>query len=164
MMALNRRARLGRRVMLALCALAFAPAVLFAAEPVTVVLDQAKVLHLPDRTTTVVVGNPLIADISVQSGGLIVITGKGYGMTNLIALDTRGSLLMEQMVEVRAPAEHVVTLYRGIERETYSCTPNCERRIMLGDTSAYFDATLAQTGRREGQAAGSGAGNEPRAR
>ena len=128
------------------------------AETVTVILDRAKVLKIPDRTTTVVVGNPLIADIAVQSGGMIVVTGKGYGITNLIALDTRGNTLMEQSVEVQAPSEHIVTVQRGIERESYSCTPKCERRIMLGDSPLFFEATLTQTGRRDGQAQGASPG------
>jgi len=47
-----------------------------AAEPIDVALDQATVLQLPERATTVVVGNPLIADLSVQRSGLAVVTGK----------------------------------------------------------------------------------------
>lgn len=124
------------------------------ADTITVVLDQAKVLKIPDRTTTVVVGNPLIADIAVQAGGMMVVTGKGYGVTNLIALDTRGNTLMDQSIEVQGPSEHAVIVYRGVERESYSCTPKCERRITLGDSQPYFDAALAQTGRRDGQAQG----------
>ena len=125
------------------------------ADTFAVVMDRAKVLKIPERTTTVVVGNPLIADISVQAGGMIVVTGKGYGVTNLIALDTRGNTLMEQVIEVQGPKEHVVVMYRGVERESYSCTPNCERRITLGDTAPFFESTLLQTGRRDGQAQGS---------
>ena len=128
------------------------------ADTITVVLDQAKVLKIPDRTTTVVVGNPLIADIAVQAGGMMVVTGKGYGVTNLIALDTRGNTLMDQSIEVQGPSEHIVIVHRGIERESYSCTPICERRIMLGDSPAFFDATLIQTGRRDGQAQGANQG------
>ena len=56
-------------------------------EPVTVHLDQAKLLKLPERTATLVVGNPLIADAVVQPGGIVVITAKSYGVTNLVALD-----------------------------------------------------------------------------
>ena len=133
-----------------------------AADAVIVILDQAKVLRIPERTTTVVVGNPLIADISVQTGGMIVVTGKGYGVTNLIALDTRGTALLEQMIEVRGPADHVIVVNRGIERESYSCTPICERRITLGDSQVYFETTLLQSGRRDGQAQGAGVNNEPR--
>jgi Flp pilus assembly secretin CpaC len=100
----------------------------------------------------VVVGNPLIADVSIQPGGQLVVTGKGYGVTNLIALDRSGRVLLEKTVEVQGPKEDVVVVYRGVERESYSCTPNCEKRITLGDAQIYFDATLAQAGNRTNQA------------
>ena len=45
-----------------------------------VVLDQATIMKLPEKVATIVVGNPLIADVAVQSGGLVVVTGKGYGV------------------------------------------------------------------------------------
>ena len=61
-----------------------------AAEVLTVNLDQAEVLQLPDRVATIVIGNPMIADASLQSGGMLVVTGKGYGATNLLALDRGG--------------------------------------------------------------------------
>jgi hypothetical protein len=113
-------------------------------EAIGVYLDQSRVLKLPDRTATLVVGNPLIADISVQAGGVLVLTGKGYGTTNLIALDRNGALLMEHPVQVLGPRDNVVAVFRGVERESYSCTPDCNRRIMLGDTPAYFTANMNQ--------------------
>lgn len=125
-----------------------------AVDAFTVILDQAKLMKLPERTATVVVGNPLIADVSVQTGGMMVVTGKGYGLTNLIALDVRGNTLLEQAIEVQGPRDNIVVVQRGVERETYSCTPRCERRITLGDAPTFFDATLIQTNRRDGQAQG----------
>lgn len=124
------------------------------AADMTVIVDQATLLKLPERVATIVIGNPLIADASVQAGGMMVVTGKGYGVTNLIALDRAGSVLMEKSVEVQGPRQHVVVVYRGVERESYSCTPICERRITLGDSNAYFDAVIGQTGIRNAQAEG----------
>ena len=48
-----------------------------AAEPLDITLDQATLMKLPDKVATIVVGNPMIADVAVQSGGLVVVTGKG---------------------------------------------------------------------------------------
>ena len=60
---------------------------------------------------------------------------------------------MDKTVQVLGPAgSDLVVVYKGIERESYSCAPECERRITLGDSPAYFSATLAQTGTRNGQA------------
>ena len=124
------------------------------AADLTVITDQAKLLKLPDKVATIVVGNPLIADVSLQSGGMMVITGKGYGVTNLVVLDRAGTVLLEKSVEVQGPDADVVVLYRGIERETYSCTPVCERRLTLGDSNVVFDTGVAQTGSRNGLAQG----------
>jgi Pilus formation protein N terminal region len=124
------------------------------AADVTVILDQAKLLKLPDKTSTLVIGNPLIADASLQPGGMMVITGKGYGVTNMVALDRAGTVLMEKTVEVQGPRGNVVVVYRGIDRATYSCAPNCEARITLGDNPAYFEAVIGQTAARTGLAQG----------
>jgi hypothetical protein len=90
----------------------------------------------------------------MQPGGLLVITGKGYGSTNMIALDRAGEKLMDRSVEVSGPRDNVVVVYRGVERESYSCTPQCERRITLGDAPPYFESTVAQSGTRNGAATG----------
>src|SRR4030081_26544 len=71
------------------------------AADIDIIIDEAKLIKLPDRVATLVIGNPLIADASVQSGGLVVLTGKSFGATNFIALDRSGAVLMEIVVEVR---------------------------------------------------------------
>ncbi len=122
------------------------------AADVAVILDQAKLIKLPEKVATVVVGNPLIADASLQPGGLMVVTGKGYGTTNIIVLDRSGAVLMEKTIEVQGPREHIVVLYRGIERETLSCTPTCQPRITLGDGNGHFTAAITQAVTRNNQA------------
>jgi Flp pilus assembly secretin CpaC len=139
------------------------PRLVFANE-LGIVLDQATLLKLPEKVSTIVIGNPAIADVAVQSGGLVVVTGKGYGTTNLIALDRAGTVLMERSVVVRGADLHTVAVYRGAERESYSCTPNCERRITLGDSPAYFGAVIGQTDARNAQATTAGAAAKPGAR
>jgi Flp pilus assembly secretin CpaC len=119
---------------------------------VKVILDQAKLLKLPASTATLVIGNPLIADVAIQPGGIVVVTGKGYGVTNLLALDRSGTVLLERPIEVGSPRGSIVAVFRGVDRESYSCTPDCQRRVMLGDAPAYFDATLTQAGTLSAQA------------
>jgi Flp pilus assembly secretin CpaC len=112
---------------------------------IDIVLDQARLIKLPERASTLVIGNPLIADVSMQSSGLMVVTGKGYGVTNLIALDRNGATLMEKQVSVKGPYANTVVVYRGMARETYSCAPFCEPRVTLGDASAFFTRNLTET-------------------
>jgi Flp pilus assembly secretin CpaC len=129
-----------------------------------IVLDQATLLRLPEKVSTIVVGNPAIADVAVQSGGLVVVTGKGYGTTNLIALDRTGEVLMERNIVVRGSNGSTVSVYRGAERESYSCTPDCERRITLGDAPGYFGAAIGQTEARNAQATTAGSASKQGAR
>ena len=133
------------------------PAPAHAGDTITVVLDQATIAKLPEHVSTIVIGNPLIADVTVQAGGLLVVTGKGYGTTNLIALDRSGAVLTERSIQVLGPQDKVVVVYRGVSRESYSCAPDCERRITLGDASAYFEDTLQQSGNRNARAQGQAA-------
>jgi hypothetical protein len=140
--------------LLAFCSLvAFGSGTAGAAD-IEVILDQARLIKLPDRVSTLVIGNPVIADAAVQVGGWMVITGKGYGLTNIVALDRSGAVLMEKTVEVQGPRD-VVVVYRGIDRATYSCTPDCEATLALGDSQAGFALTAGQIAARNGLAAAS---------
>jgi hypothetical protein len=126
------------------------------AEPVptavAVNVDQAKLVKLPASVSTIVVGNPLIADVSLQNGGMVVVTGKGYGATNFIAMDRSGEVLVDRVIQVEGPSDRLITVYRGAERESYSCMPVCQRRVTLGDSDTYFKSTLDQAGTLSGQA------------
>ncbi len=114
---------------------------------------QAQIMKLPDKVATIVIGNPLIADATLQTGGILVVTGKGYGSTNLLALDRGGKIVMDTTIEVvGAAGANLVVVYKGVARESYSCTPECAPRITLGDDSKFFGDTLTQSGSRTGQA------------
>jgi Flp pilus assembly secretin CpaC len=133
---------------LALAAPADAPS----PDSISVNVDQAKLVKLPGRITTIVVGNPLIADVALQPGGIIVVTGKGYGATNFIAMDRSGEVLVDRVIQVQGPTDQVVTVYRGVERESYSCMPICQRRVTLGDGEGYFKSTMDQANSLSSQA------------
>ena len=126
--------------------------------PITVRLDEARLLKLPERAATVVIGNPLIADVAIQPGGLAIVTGKGYGATNVIVLDRSGAVLTEHILQVKGPPDRVV-VYRGVARDTYSCTPECSPRNTLGDDDDYFNKTLTQVTNRNTQTLTAGTAN-----
>lgn len=128
-----------------------------AADAIAVNVDQAKLVKLPTRVATIVVGNPLIADVTLQTGGILVVTGKGYGATNFIAMDRSGEVLVDRIIQVEGPTDQLVTIYRGVERESYSCLPICQRRITLGDGENYFKSAMDQAGSLNSQATGNAA-------
>jgi Pilus formation protein N terminal region len=123
--------------------------------------DQAKLVKLPAKVATIVVGNPLIADVTLQTGGIVVVTGKGYGATNFIAMDRAGDILVDRTIQVEGPTDQLVTIYRGVERESYSCRPICQKRVTLGDGESYFKAAIDQAGSLSGQASGAAAAVKP---
>ncbi len=123
-------------------------------ETVLVTVDHAKVIKLPEKAQTVVIGNPIVADVTVQKNGVMIVTGKSFGVTNLIALDASGNMIAESLVRVRAPSENVLTVQRGMERESYSCAPKCQPSVQLGDAQRFFGETGGQASSRNGMASG----------
>ena len=113
-----------------------------AADVVEVNLDQAKLIELPDNALTVIIGNPAIVDIALlRSGGRIVLTGKSFGETNLITVDKNGGVINESRVRVSAGGA-LLTVQRGMERESYSCSSRCEPTVSLGDSSRYMGENI----------------------
>jgi Flp pilus assembly secretin CpaC len=96
------------------------------AEGIEVVMNQAKIVRLSRPADTIVVGNAAIADASVQDATTIVLTGKGFGVTNLVVLDGDGVPMMDEQVVVTRSDDKSVRVYRRSSMQTLSCTPRCE--------------------------------------
>jgi Flp pilus assembly secretin CpaC len=121
-------------------------------ESISLMLDRATIIRPPAKTSMVVIGNPAIADVAVQKNGVMVLTGKSYGETNMIALDDQGQLISESWIKVGALGRNNMVVVRGSETETYSCTPNCQPTVAVGDSDKHFSKSGAQVGTRNGQA------------
>jgi hypothetical protein len=123
-----------------------------ALDSIVVQTDRAQVLKLPPKATTIIIGNPMIADVTVQKNGSMVVTGKSYGTTNLIAQDSTGAVIGESLIRVEAANEGTMIVQRGMDRESYSCTPNCQPTLSMGDVQKYFEVVGGQTNVRNGLA------------
>lgn len=97
-----------------------------AAEPIQVVINQAKIVKLARPADTIVIGNPEIADASVQDASTIVLTGKGFGVTNIVVLDQEGVPIVDEQIVVARQTANSVRIYRRSNIQTLSCTPYCE--------------------------------------
>jgi len=106
---------------------------------IEVLTDQARIHRLPRAASTIILGNPLMADVSVEGGKLLVITGKNYGTTNLIALDSEGKEIGHFNLHVKTSGIHKVTLQRGTGRISYACAPRCEPELQVGDDLKHFE-------------------------
>jgi Flp pilus assembly secretin CpaC len=128
-----------------------------ASDVISLMLDNATIIKVPEKTATLVVGNPMIADVAMQKNGIMVLTGKAYGETNLLALDEGGALVSETRLRVQRAQRNTVVVVRGIEPETYSCTPECAPTLTLGDSEKHFGKVGGQTTNRNQLAVPQGA-------
>lgn len=116
--------RICRAMLIAVAMLTAAPA--SASETIRVVINQAKIVKLARPADTIVIGNPNIADASVQDASTIVLTGKGFGVTNLVILDRDGMPIVDEQIVVSRSVADSVRVYRRANVQTLSCTPYCE--------------------------------------
>lgn len=93
---------------------------------INVTMNQAKIVKLSRPADTIIVGNPNIADAAVKDPKTIVITGKGFGVTNFVVLDAAGTPIVDEQVEVSRSVANTVRVYRRATVQTLSCTPFCE--------------------------------------
>jgi Flp pilus assembly secretin CpaC len=115
-----------------------------AASDVVIQADQAKIIRVSGQPGTVVVGNPSIADVSVQ-GDQVVLMGRNYGVTNLIILDREGIQLAALDVTVQITDKNAVHVYKAGGRMSLTCAPTCEQTLQVGDeTTKVFEPLTRQ--------------------
>ncbi len=104
--------------------------------------DQAKLVRLPEPAANIIIGNPSIADVTLQSSTLLVITGKTFGVTNLIVLNADDRIILSERLMVQADEQKVVSLNRGGSTTTYNCVPKCEPVIKIGDEANHYQGIV----------------------
>lgn len=132
------------------------------ADDLIVRYDQSQLLRLPRPVSEIIVGNPAIADVTVQGGNLLVVTGKSFGLTNIIALDADKNIIQDQRVMVERDEHNVINLHKGTNRQTYSCTPNCSPMVTVGDDLEFLSKTVSanSTKAKSAEPGGSDAGSQ----
>ncbi|MGY6710374.1 MAG: pilus assembly protein N-terminal domain-containing protein, partial [Rhizobiaceae bacterium] len=93
---------------------------------------------------TIIIGNPQIADASVQDSSTIILTGRGFGVTNLVVIDTDGMPLLDEQVIVSRGTANSVRVYRRADVQTLSCTPYCEGAFRT-DAERASDRDMGQS-------------------
>lgn len=116
-----------------------------AAENLTIVSDQTTTVTLQQEPGTVVIGNSSIADASAE-GRLLFLHGKAFGATNVLILDGNGQKIAEYTVRVRVDDPESVVVFKQsgkvTMRESYSCVPNCEPTLQVGDSPAFTSSVV----------------------
>lgn len=122
-----------------------APAYAIDGAPISVNVNMARILRINASAATVIVGNPGIADVTIQDPQTLILTGKSYGQTNLIVLDSAGNPIADTMLEVVQMQAGVVTVYQGQARTSLACAPVCQDLVMMGDNRSFLQGTLEST-------------------
>lgn len=133
-----------------------------AAADLVVRYDQSQLLRLPRPASDLIIGNPSIADVTIQGGNLLVVTGKTFGVTNIIVLDAERNVIQDQRIVVQRDEARLVNLHRGNLRQSFSCTPNCSPTLTIGDDTQFFEMVskhnTTKTGFSDSGGGGSGGG------
>ena len=112
-------------------------------------MDEARVVKFSKPAATVYVANPTVADVNTIDPTHVVILGKAFGQTNLIALDGHGNEIESEHVVVLG-SDHLVTLNRGSNQFTFACaTARCETAMAPGDVRTPYDDNFEEIERRE---------------
>jgi Flp pilus assembly secretin CpaC len=112
------------------------------ADPISVKVNMARILRISAPAATVIIGNPAVADVTIQDPQTLVLTGKSYGQTNLIVLDNAGNPVADTLVSVVQAQGDLVTVYMGNARTTVMCAPVCQPTIMMGDDTDFTNNTF----------------------
>ncbi len=116
-----------------------------ASDGVTVNVNMARILRINSAASTVIIGNPAIADVTIQDPKTLILTGKAYGQTNLIILDAVGNPIADTLVDVVQQDANLMTVYQGTSRTTLVCDPVCQMTPMLGDDPSFTSQAIASS-------------------
>lgn len=97
---------------------------------IRVVLNHARIVKLSQPAATVIIGNPEIADATVRDSRTLVLTGRGFGQTNLVILDQGGNPILDERIAVSRENGTALRIYRRADIETLSCEPYCEKAYL----------------------------------
>jgi len=120
------------------------PALAQDSAPISVNVNMARVLRINAPAATVIVGNPGVADVTIQDPQTLVLTGKSFGQTNLIVLDSVGNPIADTLIDV-VQMQGVLTVYQGAGRTSLSCAPVCHPTIMIGDDTEFTADNIASS-------------------
>lgn len=97
---------------------------------ISVEIDQAQRVQLSGPAGSVIVGNPEIADVTVVDANTLYITGKGYGVTEVVAVDPIGRTVFQSQVVVTAgDGAGRVRVWRGAQSTEMACAASCSPSV-----------------------------------
>jgi Flp pilus assembly secretin CpaC len=107
--------------------------------------QEAQIIKLDRPAASVIIGDPTVADVSLEDPSTIVLFGKAPGETNMIVFDGNHKLLVSASVTVTPEvARHVSIIgpVGGVPTEAlYACGRRCVRVVSPSDV--VFKSTVS---------------------
>jgi Pilus formation protein N terminal region len=128
----------------------------YAGQPITLLTDRSTMITVSAEPSTVVVGNPSIADVSLN-GKQVFLHGHAFGDTNLTILDANGNVLADFDVTVGNDGPNQIAIFKGgakVERYSYTCAPYCEVTMQVGDPFGWTDSVVTENSMKNALATG----------
>lgn len=145
-----------RRAVLAISMLAIASPACAAgkSQSVAMALDEVHTLTFKSPVATVFVGNPAIVDVTMIDARHAFVQGKGYGRTNVIALNRDNVQVFDtKIVVVGSEGSGTVVLNRGAQRVTLACVSgHCEPAPTPGDDQKAYETAVSEASSHQGAA------------
>lgn len=88
-------------------------------------IDRSARVQLSGPAASVIVANPAIADVTVVDANTLFILGKGYGVTEVVAVDGVGRTLFQREIVVTSGSTGTVRVWRGAQATEMACGSSC---------------------------------------
>ncbi|WP_426041740.1 pilus assembly protein N-terminal domain-containing protein [Brevundimonas sp. TWP2-3-4b1] len=118
------------------------------AQTLNVEIDRSARIGLTGSAASVIVGNPAIADVTVVDANTLFVTGKGYGVTEVVAVDGVGRTIFQGEIVVTGGSTGSVRVWRGAQATEMACAASCApsiRNVSGPATAAAAPAASAPT-------------------
>ncbi|MDB5455770.1 MAG: hypothetical protein JWP92_1355 [Caulobacter sp.] len=116
-----------RRLPLALAAVLSLSAAAAHAQTLSIPAGQTARLALAAPVRDIIIGDPLVADVSLINRRTLVVLGKKAGSTSISAFAADGRALIDRKVVVSGSLDGAVTVSRGAVTSAYACGDRCAK-------------------------------------
>ncbi|WP_336979412.1 pilus assembly protein N-terminal domain-containing protein [Brevundimonas nasdae] len=99
-------------------------------------IDRSARVQLRGAAASIIVGNPQIADVSLVDANTMFIVGKGYGVTEVVAVDGVGRTLFQREVVVTGGSTGSVRVWRGAQATEMACGASCTPSVRSPSASS----------------------------
>ena len=107
---------------------------------IEVAVDHTTRLHVSQPAGSVIVGNPAVADVTVVDPHTVFVSGRGYGVSEVVVLDPLGRTVWDGNVVVTQNNANQVTVYHGASPVEMACATICTPSLRTPKTQGSSGA------------------------